>query len=51
MKVIRIPCSQKVVKRLERNEKAIKTDQYLSALQLPSVSLRREMTRKSNLVL
>jgi len=51
MKVIRISKDAKIVRRLERYEKSIKADQYLSALQLPSVSLRREMTRKSNLIL
>ena len=51
MKVIRIPNHLKVVKRLERQEKSIKADQYLSSILLPSSSLRREMTRKSNLIL
>jgi len=51
MKCIRIPKDQKVIKRINRQEKDIRACQYLESITTERHSLHKELTRKSNLVL
>ena len=50
MEVIRVSEHFKVLRKLERQERQIKVDEYLKSIQ-PKSSLKREITRKSNMVL
>lgn len=51
MEVIRVSEHFKILRKLDRQSKQIKVDQYLESIQPKSSSLKREITRKSNLVL